>query len=412
MNDNELQSFVMCQTSIAHTYGNVTAQVQNYILNLFPPNTFKTMHVHSKIAYKQLTQTPDTFLKKVAPMFILRPRVEWNSTDKFLQRTLLTERTTDLYYSYALGNLLPFIADPNEGYCVKWQLNRDVMMFDIVLVFDTIVQQMNWVKYLQNSIRIGHPFFIQTCLESYIPRDMMAIISQCAGIPIYDENKSVSKFLEYLNGNSQFPITYKFQGGSGNDEFFRYYNANIDTTISDLNVDDGERIGQINKRYQISFTMRCEFNSTGFYYIFSSKLDGVSKIIPQDDGTLIPIFTDVLVNDDIVLNDGWKLIAVPSARLDSADDVIDIRPVLNKSVLAAIDYHIAHGMPMAPLFNLRVRKQGRLLEENKDYTVELTPDKKMNIKFVNGSTSCTYKFIVSANIRYINELIKEVYNLK
>ena len=50
--------YIQAQTSAAHTYGNVTAFVQNWLINLFPKDFFKTIHVNSKIAHTQMRSTP------------------------------------------------------------------------------------------------------------------------------------------------------------------------------------------------------------------------------------------------------------------------------------------------------------------------------------------------------------------
>ena len=82
--------------SAAHTYGNVLATVQKWVMNLFPEKTFKTIHVNSKITHRQMLSTPHEFLKKSKPMIIFRPRISYDE-DRFLGKTLLTERLGDIY---------------------------------------------------------------------------------------------------------------------------------------------------------------------------------------------------------------------------------------------------------------------------------------------------------------------------
>ena len=47
--------YCVAQTSLAHTYGNVTCFITQYLKNLFPENYFKTVHISSTIAYKQFS---------------------------------------------------------------------------------------------------------------------------------------------------------------------------------------------------------------------------------------------------------------------------------------------------------------------------------------------------------------------
>ena len=99
-------------TSMSHTYGNVLAWVQKYVLDLMPEDTFKTIHVNSKIAHRQLRSTNHEFLKKTKPMIIFRPRIAGIDEDRFLKGTPLIERQYDLYNTYGGTNLQAFFNDP------------------------------------------------------------------------------------------------------------------------------------------------------------------------------------------------------------------------------------------------------------------------------------------------------------
>lgn len=402
-------NYIQCQSSTAHTFGNVTAFIQNWIINLFPEKMFKTIHVNSKIAHQQMRSTPHEFLKKTPPMFIIRPRVEWKSADRFLNGTMLIDRQGDLYHRYGGGNLEEFFQDNKRKVSVKFQLNRHVMNFDVVLIFNTLIQQINWSNYLLNAVRVDIPFFLDTCLESYLSPELLQQLSICSGIPLKDEEGNTAEFMRYMNQNSKFPITYKLQGSSGTEEFYRYYPVKIDTIISNFSTDEGEKVGHVMDRYQIQFTVRCEFYGTGFYFLFSDKLKKNSILVSEDPATIIPMFTDVLTRDDVDLPVGWKLYASPSCRLEDRNDDVDISSVLNDSIKAAIKFHLDRGITLAEFFRIRVREQGRLLQYGKDYDFDPYTYK---VRFRGCSTYYTYKIILLLNIEYVNNLVKEVYRLK
>ena len=402
--------YIQCQCSTAHTFGNVTAFIQNWLLNLFPEGLFKTIHVNSKIAHQQLRSTPKEFLKKSPPMFIIRPRIEWTDNSKFLNGTPTIERMGDLYHTYGGTNLQPFFHDDRHKVAIKYQLNRHVMNFDVILIFNTLMQQINWGNYLMNAVRYEIPFDLETCLESYIAPDLLKELANCAGVPMFDEEGSTKDFLKYLNSNSMQPVTYKLQGSSGTDEYYRYYPVKIYTTLSNFNADDGDKVGHVANRYQISFSVRCEFFSTGFYYLFSDNLKRENMImVHNDDSTIIPMFTDVLTYEDVDLPLGWNLYASPSCRLETPDDELDISSVLNNSLKTAIKFHLDRGIPLTQFFKLRLRKQGKLMEYGKEYTFD---PETYNIKFIHCNTYYTYKILIMINVEYINELVKDIYKLK
>lgn len=410
-NNNEPHEvkYVSMLGSAAHVYGNVLANVQKWVMDLFPEDTFKTIHVNSKIAHRQMLSTPHEFLKKSKPMIIFRPRISYDE-DRFLGKTLLTERLGDIYNPATHSDLQPFFMDTNQKVAIKYTLNRYVMYLDVMMIFNTLYQQINYIHFLKNSVRQGIPFDIETFLESYISKDMMQYISNLVGMPLKTPDGNTKDFLDYMNSNSCYPVTYKLQGASGTDEYYRYYPAKILTMISDIQADDGERVGHIMNSYQCQFTMKLEFYATGFYYLFSDKIHDIPKLSIPDDSTLIPIFTDVILEEDLNLAPGWKVFTHFTCQLDKEYDTVDFSGTLNGSLKEAVLYHLTHGMPLIDLIDVKTRRQGKLLEYGKDYEIDF---ENFVIHFKNKEWGFyTYNVIISINVLYINDLIKEIYKLK
>lgn len=411
VNKND-KRYVSLMSSISHTYGNALAYIQNWIINLFPKDLFKTIHVNSKIAHRQIRSTGYEYTKKAKPMIIFRPRIGDVNDDRFLKGTPMIERQGDLYSTWGMTNLLPFMNDPSKDISVKFQMNRSILYVDCILVFSTLMQQIDFVHYLQNAVRLNIPFTLSTCFESYIPQEMLKIISDIVGVPLYDDKNSTREFLHYFQGNSCFPITYKLQGSSGTREFYRYYPVNIDTMVGDLAWDDGERVGHVMNQYQVSFTVRMEFNSTGFYYIFSDHLFSEYQNLPTtypEDTSIIPVFTDVILKEDLNLKEGWRLYNSASCRLEEQNDSICIDELLNDSIRKVIKYHRDNGLECFEFLDIKVRKQGNILRAGYDYTLDYDT---MTLSFKNQDTYYTYKILVCINVDFINEFIKTIYNLK
>lgn len=61
---NNDKRYVALMSSMSHTYGNALAFIQNWVLSIFPKDMFKTIHVNSKIAHRQLRSTPNEYLKR------------------------------------------------------------------------------------------------------------------------------------------------------------------------------------------------------------------------------------------------------------------------------------------------------------------------------------------------------------
>jgi hypothetical protein len=174
---------VELMSSAAHTYGNAIAFIENWLINLFPENFFKTIHVNSRIAHQQIKNTPLEYNKKLKPIFAISPRVDFDDP-RFLEGTMLIERRNNLYSNQGLTNLMPFILDPEKKMAVRYQLNRTVMYADVILIFNTKIQQLNYTTYFMDSTIYNIPQNLYTCFESYLAPELMDMISQVSGIPI------------------------------------------------------------------------------------------------------------------------------------------------------------------------------------------------------------------------------------
>ena len=403
--------YVSLMSSMSHTYGNVIAWFQKYILDYFPENTFKTIHVNSKIAHRQIRETSHEFLKKTKPMIIFRPRIADINEDRFLKGTPLIERQNDIYSTWGGTALQPFFEDHKHDLVIKYQQNRSVMNVDVALIFSTLMNQIDYVHYLQNAIAWNKDNFVPTCLESYLPQEMLKIIGDISDVPLYDESGSTYNFMQYMNQNSDQPITYKLEGSTGNKEFYRYYGTRINTIFQDLSWDEGEKVGHIMDSYQITFSVRLEFWSTGFYYIFSDRIFDIGLPIHQEEKSdrIIPVFTDVLAKEDLNLQPGWHIFNRASCRLEELKDHVDIKEMFNASIKEAIKYHLANGLPLFDFLDIKIRRQGFLMREGIDYKIDY---RNMVVYFNNKSTYFTYRILICVNVEYVNDLIKKIFNLK
>ena len=401
---------IMCSPS--HTYGNALAYIQNWIINLFPEDFFKTYHISSKLAHRQLRLNgKQEFFKKEKPILAVRPRIDVNE-DRFLKSTLFTERQYDITSSYNYGPLQPFFLDREREIAIRYQLNRSVMYVDATIVLGTLMEMIDIENYMRNAVRIGHPFTLETVFESYLPMDMLNLLGEIGGVPVEDARGNTKDFLSYMNGHSHYPITFKMNGANGIKEFYRYYPVHIDTIISDLNMGDGEKSGQVTSNYTITFSMRLEFYTAGMYFLYSPYISKTKRIMgPKLDGkSIVPIFSDVEYREDYDFPVGWAFYRRFSLRLESSKELVPIETQLNESLIYAIDYHLDNGLPMMDLINFRIRRQGKIIIPGIDYIIDY---EKKAIQFLNKDYGYyTYSVVISVNVEYNNDLIRKTLKLE
>lgn len=413
----------MASTSTAHTYGNVTCFMVEYIKNLFP-HYFKTVHVTSTMSYKELSKinlnNHSNFLKKKKPILIIRPRVELDTDDIFLGGTLLTNRLTDQYMERDFTNLQPFFDDDNSGLSIKFLLNRLKITYDVTIICNTQMEQINMANFFKNKIRQNRPFLVSTYLESQIPKTMLDMYGKVAGIPMYDENGSVSDFLKHINGKSRFPITYKMKTSTGNDEFFRYYPANLLISLNGLSIDEGSKKGQVFDDFMTTFTIPVEFNTAGLYYLFHEDETVHIEITRQKEKDFIdyservsmfPMFT-IHELFDLPLPEGWTLYATSIFKTDKEfdeEDEVDLTILHNKSMIEFIKHCNKNGLPLDPFIKVYLMKDNEMLQDGIDFTVSKDTT-LLTLKKCNPASS--YRVIIHSNTLYINNLMKEIHSLE
>lgn len=399
----------ICNTSASHTYGNVMAVVEKFILDQMPKDAFKTVTASSSLASRQIKHLPKQLHKNELPIMVSIPRVVFGQDeDRFLGHTIMNDHITNTHALYGQGSLLELAADPRKHIWVHGHYNRAVMYVDVVLTFNTYSEQLNFLSYIHNMIPIGHNQFIRAPLELYIPEEACKLIGHLSKIPVKDDKGSIYNFLTYMNTVWHHPITYKLKGGSNRDEFFMYYIADIDTTFQNIEAGQGVKIGQVKQGFDISFTVRCEFNTIGYFAINSPDIKKLSMVPTKGDDEIVTVFSDVINLNDFDLPIGWSILSWPIFKLQYGENSISINQILNQSLNVVIDYHLKLGIPMERFIKIQFRENGEILTDEAYYINW----QKRELIITRPNYHRTYRLIVTVSHEYVNNLIKDLYNLE
>lgn len=406
--DHIKNTAAICNTSASHTYGNVLSVVEKYILDLFPKDLFKTVTASTTLASRQITHLPRQLNKKEVPIMVLVPRIMFGQDDnRFLAHTLVNSRFTNTHNTWGEGSLLPLAEDKRKRLYVHGHYNRAVMYVDVVMSFNTYAEQVNIMSYIHNMIPVGHNQFIKAPLELYIPEEFCELVGNVAKVPVR-ENDSVYKFLTYLNSIWHHPITYKLKGGSNSDEFFMYYITDIDAVFQEPQAGPGIKDGQIRRAFDISFTVRCEFNTVGYFTLNAPEFKKPVNIHHTDNLIISPLFSDVINLNDFHLPVGWSVLGWPIFKLNIGENSISIDNILNQSLRTVIDHHLQFGIPMDRFIQIQFRENGEILN-NELFYIDWA---NRRLVLTNPNSHRTYRLIITVSHEYINTLIKNLYNLE
>lgn len=405
----------VCNTAASHTYGNVMGVIEQYLLKeIFPRGMFEhgTVLATTTLASKQMRHLPQQMIKKAYPMLILTPRISFGQgDDRFLSNTIMNSRITNTQSFWGDGSLLPLAEDQRKNLWIHGHYNRAVMFIDVLASFNTYSEMINMVNHLWNMASINHNKFVAAPLELYIPDQFCALISNLVNVPIKDKDKAVYQFLTYMNSIWHYPITYKLNGGSGTDDFFMYYIADIDVEFQEPSYDNGIKDGQIRRAFSISFTIRCDFNTIGYFTLNSPNAKKQIHIQPNSEDlnkTIIPIFSDTIDLNDFDLPLGWNILCWPIFKLKPDQNSVSINSILNDSLRAVIDHHLKIGLPMDKFIKIQFRENGQILS-NELFYINWS---KRELVLLNPNPRRTYRLIIIVSAEYVNNLVKELYQLE
>lgn len=398
----------ICNTSASHTYGNVLSVVERYILDIFPKDLFKTVTASTTLASRQLTHLPRQLHKKELPLMVLVPRIQFGQDDnRFLANTLMNSRFTNTHPLWGVGSLIELAKDRKNRLWIHGHYNRAVMYLDIVMSFNSYAEQTNYMSFIHNMIPINHNQFIRAPLELYIPSEYCKLLSEVSKMPL-EEDDSIYKFLRYMNSIWYHPITYKLKGSSNNHEFFMYYLADLDTVFQEPQAGPGVKDGQIRRNFDISMTVRIEFNTIGYLTLNSPEFKRGIHIVSEDDIAIAPIFSDAINLDDFDLPVGWSVLSWPIFKLKPQENSISLIPLLNQSLTVTIDHHLKMGIPIERFLKIQFRENGQILNDEMFFIDWY--NRKLTI--TNPDPHRTYRLIITCSHEYINEFIKEKYNFE
>lgn len=282
-----------------------------------------------------------------------------------------------------------------------------VINLDFCLSFQSIAEQKNWASYLGNRIPVDGRFYfdIDTALELALPDGFLEETSQYAGIPVKDKDGDVSKFVDYLNMNSVFPVSYRFSSGKHRDGFYMHYMTAIMCRITDFNCQNVTKIGQVDSDCPITFTMRCEYNTVGLFDLSVPNPTQRVKLIQEKRSSVsIPIFSDCFNEKDFPLLYGWKILATPIVHMDWGENEVYIGGSFGTALNAIIDHHLEHNIPVDIVMSIKLRENHDLI--NDGYYVDW---KRRVLVFTNINYAHTYRLIIAINQLYINDLMLDMY---
>jgi hypothetical protein len=200
-------------TDIAHTIGNATYIMTEYLKGLFARDFFNYVHIGTRMAYREFMindgKLRNGLIKKIRPILVVRPRPVIFDDDIFMAGSNLISPVYSTEANPDRSNYIRCFRDDEHDITLSYMMNRMRVQFSVMMMFDTDIQQQNVYVQLRNRFIQDRPYWSKLAMEILVPKTFMEYISKLSGVPIYDENGSVRHFLNYLMAHSNKYFTYK-----------------------------------------------------------------------------------------------------------------------------------------------------------------------------------------------------------
>ena len=184
--------YSMGSTSSSCTYGNVIKALEQELLRYFPRNYFKYKHVSSQLVFREETHiasfTDAELKKREKPLFLLRPSFE-NNTDIPFTYTMLTTNVYANSNAISVKSVYPLIKDQKQRIILGFRMNRDIIPFECTIRTQTLVDQLDMYKMMQNNMQWGGPYQRSFALESVIPYELIFYLANMNGFDLQKSKK-------------------------------------------------------------------------------------------------------------------------------------------------------------------------------------------------------------------------------
>lgn len=258
--------------SEVHGYSIGVEFMRDWFMEKFPKDFFKTVYINGKNImddFRRFNKEKILIIEKPALAIIPSISIDYNRDTLDLElggREILTRPSK--YYKDA------FIIDPDNNIFLGIKLKQLEMPFTFKVRVNTRAQQLDLMNYMKMALRIGATQKHFLSMDFHIPIDIILAIAENRKFEIKDGKVvDIVGFLQYLNGHSLLPITYKYRTINGNSEYFVRL-SDVYTHIScldQLQIDEGVRTGHLDTNFHIEMNAILKIAVPSYYFFYSKE---------------------------------------------------------------------------------------------------------------------------------------------
>lgn len=332
----------MYTPSEAHAYSLAIEYMKDkFFKSKFPDNYFKSEWVNVAHTMRDYANFNKQNVKKEKPLFSIIPTVEYD----------YDRENIDMYYAGADVFLKrsdwqrSFFKDYDHNIFLGMQMRVLRMNFTYKIRVNTRAEELDLFRRMELVFRIGGTQAETISVDFNIPYNLLINIAMMAGFKVKQSELAGEKvaeiveplkFLDYLNSHSDIPVTYKYRTINGHNEYFMRI-SNLYTHVSTkdkLDVDDGERVGQLENNFTITMQAYLKIPVPQFFVLYNEK---PLPFLLKTGEANIPLYSVGQFDIPDVNDKGWEQIINTTYMLDEHEKQFDISPLFKTNKTEDID---------------------------------------------------------------------------
>ena len=326
----------LCVPSYIHAYSLCCSYIQDWFVSKFPDGYFKTIYMEGKHALDEFRKfTQGEMVKRPKPSLAIIPQPDWTFNNENLNWPLGTSNI----HTRRTHNRDVFFRD-NERQLYLGVVDELMLInFNFKIRVNTRAKQVDLNRYMQTTLDTSCTYGEYVEMDFHVPYNLMTMLATDVGFELDSEGKikNIIGFLGYLNSHSVTPFTYKLRFINGKNEFFIRMNQYIHFRFPDsIDLDDGERQGQISSNYILDYNLQVRFPCPRYYRYFSQQEhDKYTRF--EDDGSIKAFYITYSVIPDH--NQKKWPIYVTSDYLEDEDKLLEPLKINLKELFSGSDLY-------------------------------------------------------------------------
>lgn len=355
--DINLNKYISIPSAV-HGYSLAIQFMRDWILNTFPKDFFKTVHIGGKHVYADYREFNKLQQQIEKPAVAIIPNL---NTDYNRDTIDLIQGGLNIYTRRSPFYDDRFFHDKGSNIAIGITFKELEMPFQIRMRLKSRAQQLDLLEYTRINCRIGSTQTHFIDIDCHIPYDIILAVAMDMGFKLFQTEdgtyhiKDIVSFLRYLNSHSKLPITYKMRTINGNCEFFiriKHCYAHI-SCLDGISIDDGERQGSLESNFHIEFTATLHFTIPAIYAYYSMA---EHRVMNKEPGDIKALYQIVSVKPPEVNEKGWvQYLTTQWVDYNRHIDDIEFEELLeNKDLQRVMKHNVSIGLSPAIFMDVKL----------------------------------------------------------